>query len=93
MRDDEKVRFIPLGPVLWRIWLSYSLQCQHPTWATLQVQAAPFLIQLCADVPGKALEDGPTAWAPPALSWQKREKLLAPGFSLAQPQLVLPYGE
>lgn len=49
-------------------------------------------IQLSANEPGKALEKGQRAWAPAALvqSWLQ---MLALGFHLAQPSLLLLYGD
>uniref|UniRef100_G1SD06 Uncharacterized protein n=1 Tax=Oryctolagus cuniculus TaxID=9986 RepID=G1SD06_RABIT len=44
--------------------LSHRLQHQHPVWALVQVPAAPLLIQLPANAPGKAAEAGLSAWAP-----------------------------
>lgn len=43
--------------------LSLHLDGQHPLWAPDRVPAAPLPIHLPANVPGKALEDVPTAWA------------------------------
>ncbi|XP_069908059.1 polycomb group protein ASXL1 isoform X7 [Oryctolagus cuniculus] len=42
--------------------------------------------------PGKAVEDGPSAWAP-APTWETQRKLLAPGFGSAQLWPLRPSGE
>lgn len=51
----------------------------------LWVLIALFLIQLPANVPGRAAEDGSTA--APAMQWETRVEL-APYFGLAQPKLL-----
>ncbi|XP_069925405.1 protein Mpv17 isoform X8 [Oryctolagus cuniculus] len=53
--------------------LGCHLQYRHPIWAPVRVSAAPLLIQLSANVPGEAGEDGAGAWAP-APTWQTQKK-------------------
>lgn len=49
-------------------------------------------IQLPANVLGNAASDGPRPWAP-ALVWETQMKFLGPGFSLACPWPLWPFGE
>uniref|UniRef100_U3KPD3 Mitochondrial inner membrane protein Mpv17 n=1 Tax=Oryctolagus cuniculus TaxID=9986 RepID=U3KPD3_RABIT len=60
-------------PALWQRGLGCRLQYRHPIWAPVRVSAAPLLIQLSANVPGEAGEDGAGAWAP-APTWQTQKK-------------------
>lgn len=50
-------------------------QWQHPIWALLPVKADPFWIQLLANAPGKAGDDGPSTWSQKPM-WEARMKLL-----------------
>lgn len=50
------------------------------------------LIQLPANGPEEAAEDGSNAWAP-APMWGMQVECLTPGFGLAQIQLLLPFGD
>lgn len=64
-------------PVLWRSSLSCHLQQQNPIWALVRVPATSFLIQLPVNMPWKAVEYGPSAWAP-VFMWPRRSyQLLA----------------
>lgn len=59
---------------------------------TDRVPGTPLLIQLLANVPGKLVEDGQSAWATDPM-WQTQRKLMSPCFSLAQPQSMWPLME
>lgn len=69
--------------MLWHCGKSYCLQCCHPIWAQDGVLAGPLMSQLLANAPGEEA-DG-TMW--------NIQKLLAPGFSWAQPSPLCPLGE
>lgn len=69
------------GPVLWHSMFSCHLQHQHPGWMLVQVLAASLTIHLPANVPSKALKDGPSPWDPAGHVEDQDE---APGFNLTQ---------
>lgn len=54
---------VKVWPVFEHSKLSCNLQCQHPVQLPVQELDAPLLIQLPANAPGKAGEDGPSVWA------------------------------
>lgn len=66
--------------MLWQSKLSCHLQWKHPTWLTVP---APLPFQFAAAVPGKAVENSPSAWALVPV-WESWRNLLAPGFSLTE---------
>lgn len=56
--------------------------------AIAQVLATLFKIQLCANAPGKALENGPSAGTPPPTRWPWMQ-FLVPGFVLTMALAVI----
>lgn len=78
--------------LLWCSTLNNHLQCQHPTWVWIWVLLATLLIQLPTKIPGKAGNYGSGPWDT-AIMCETYIKLLAPGYSLTQPQPLWSFGE
>lgn len=75
----------PLGDHLELLFVLTRGKCWDPRGAA--VLAAPFLTQLPAHAPGKAPEDGPSAWTPVS---HVGDPDGAPGSWLGLPQCQLP---
>lgn len=48
------------GPTLWCSKQSCHQKCLHPIWASVHLQATPFLIQLPTNSLGQTVQDGPS---------------------------------
>lgn len=72
--------------------------CRSEGWGwwcgSAQVQIPAFLLtsQLPANIPGKVVDNGPSAWSPLPPVWETPVKFQTPGFGWAQPRLLCPLG-
>lgn len=74
------------------LWYSNKsdLQCLHPKWVATHVPTALLPIQLCANVSGKAVEDGLSIWYH---ATQVGDSDDVPGFYQSHLCPMRPFGE
>lgn len=69
-----------MGSALWHSKLGGSLRHENHIRVLVQIQKAPFPIQLPINVPWKTAENGRSMWILP-LMWEFQREFRAPGFS------------